>query len=255
MAFQVKQRGKITYYYEGDEPVLSALVTEELPDGDLKIHFAGLTGGYSASGVLGLDNVAHMDPEIEVPLVFECWEKWLQDAGICRSLADVDFTEIHAFGCQPKSPNPLLDPQGFADEQQRLYTAYRTAYAKVFRDKCPDNGVPARFTVHVVDVPDKAASYEFYGTALYQRSDKEDPKVASAQALTGAMQEAMGEERQQTSGVEYLTTLIEQESASESGQPTRQAAQASVEVLKQLLQQVRQDDEMRQALIDFLQSE
>jgi len=34
----------------------------------------------------------------------------------------------------------------------------------------PDNGVPARFTVHLVDVPDKAASYEFYSVGLLQRS-------------------------------------------------------------------------------------
>jgi hypothetical protein len=32
------------------------------------------------------------------------------------------------------------------------------------------HGVPARFTVHIVDVPDTAASYEFYGTALLQRA-------------------------------------------------------------------------------------
>jgi hypothetical protein len=37
-------------------------------------------------------------------------------------------------------------------------------------DHLPDNGVPARFTVHVVDVPDTAASYEFSGTALLQRT-------------------------------------------------------------------------------------
>lgn len=246
MAFNVKQRGKITYYYEGEEPVLSALVTEELSDGDLKIHFAGLTGGYSASGVLGLDNVAHMDPEIEVPLVFECWEKWLQDAGICRSLADVDFTEIHAFGCQPKSPNPLLDPQGFADEQQRLYTAYRQAYAKVFRDKCPDNGVPARFTVHVVDVPDKAASYEFYGTAIYQRSNQAEPQVAAAEAI---LESGMSEEQQMAANVESLTRMI---GSSRSGQSS---AALPLETLKQVLQEVRQDEEMRQALIEFLQSE
>ena len=48
MAFNVKKRGKLTYYYHGEHPVLSALVTEELPDGDLRISFAGLTGGYSA---------------------------------------------------------------------------------------------------------------------------------------------------------------------------------------------------------------
>lgn len=170
MSFIIKKRGKITYYYTGDQPVLSALVTEEQPDGDLKIYFSGLTGGYSAKGVLGLDELVTMDPAQEIPLVFRCWEKWLQDAGICASIADVDFIEIHAFGCQPKSPNPLLDPEGFAQEQQRLYREYRKAYAKFFAENCPDNGVPARFTVHVVDVPDKAASYEFYGTALYQQA-------------------------------------------------------------------------------------
>lgn len=170
MAFQVKRRGKLTYYYEGDEPVLSALVTEEQPDGDLKIHFAGLTGGYSAKSVLGLDELVTMDPDREIPLVFQCWEKWLRDAGICEKLADVDFIEIHAFGCQPKSPSPLVDPEGYAAEQERLKTAYRRAYGKYFREHCPDNGVPSRFTVQVVDVPDRAASYEFYGVALLQRS-------------------------------------------------------------------------------------
>jgi hypothetical protein len=174
MAFNVKKRGKLTYYYEGDKPVLSALVTEELADGDLKISFAGLTGGYSAKGVLGLDELVTMDPRREVPLVFQCWEKWLVDAGIAGSLKDVDFIEMHAFGCQPKSPNPLLDPAGFAAEQQRLYTEYREAYGSYFADNLPDNGVPARFTVHVVDVPDKAASYEFFATALLQRSLQKD---------------------------------------------------------------------------------
>src|SRR5438552_16503129 len=93
MAFNVKKRGKITYYYTGERPVLSALVTEELPDGDLKIYFAGLTGGHSATGVLGLDSVTHMDPEKEIPLVFGSWEKWLQEAGICDSLQSIDFLE------------------------------------------------------------------------------------------------------------------------------------------------------------------
>ena len=115
MTFTVKRRGKVTYYFEGERPVLSALVTEEQPDGDLKIYFSGLTGGYSAKSVLGLDELVSMDPRREVPLVFRCWEKWLRDAGICESLADVDFL------------------------------------------------------VHVVDVPDQAASYEFYATALLQR--------------------------------------------------------------------------------------
>ena len=170
MPFNVKKRGKLTYYYEGEHPVLSALVTEELPDGDLKICFAGLTGGYSAKGVLGLDELVSMDPHREIPLVFQCWEKWLVDAGICDSLREVDFIEIHAFGCQPKSPNPLVDPLGYVAEQDRLRKAYAEAYRAYFRDNLPDNGVPARFTVHLTDVPDKAASYEFYGTALYQRA-------------------------------------------------------------------------------------
>ncbi len=170
MAFNVLKRGKLTYYYEGEEPVLSSLVVEELPDGDLRICFAGLTGGYSATGVLGLDSVTFMDPEKEIPLVFDCWEKWLRDAGICDSIAQVDFIEIHAFGCQPKAPNPIVDPAGYVAEQERLRTAYREAYGKFFRERCPGNGLPARFTVHVVDVPDQAASYEFYGVGLYQKA-------------------------------------------------------------------------------------
>ena len=48
MAFNVKQRGRLTYYYNGEHPTLSALVTEALDNGDLKIYFAGLTGGHSA---------------------------------------------------------------------------------------------------------------------------------------------------------------------------------------------------------------
>ena len=36
MAFTVKKRGKLTYYSQGERPVLSSLVTEELPDGDLE---------------------------------------------------------------------------------------------------------------------------------------------------------------------------------------------------------------------------
>ena len=170
MPFKIKKRGKVTYYYSGDEPVLSALVTEAQPDGDLKIYFAGLTGGYSAKAVLGLDTLAYMEPEQEIPLVFQCWEKWLQDAGICQRLAEVDFLEIHAFGCQPKAPSPLVDPEGYVKEWDRLREAYRKAYAGYFKTNCPDNGVPARFTVHVVDVPDRAASYEFYGVALYQKA-------------------------------------------------------------------------------------
>ena len=170
MAFNVRKRGKLTYYYNGEHPVLSALVTEEQADGDLKIHFAGLTGGYSAKGVLELDELVTMDPHREIPLVFQCWEKWLREAGICDSLKCIDFIEVHAFGCQPKSPNPLVDPLGYAAEQDRLRKAYAEAYQAFFRDYLPENGVPARFTVHLMDVPDKAASYEFYSVGLYQKA-------------------------------------------------------------------------------------
>src|SRR5215212_4249224 len=170
VAFNVKKRGKLTYYSQGERPVLSALVTEELADGDLKIHFAGLTGGYSAKGVLNLDELVTMDPHREIPLVFQCWELWLQQAGICQSLRDIDFIEVHAFGCQPKSPNPLVDPIGYVEEQDRLKKAYAEAYSSYFAEQLPDNGVPARFTVHLVDVPDKAASYEFYSVGLFQKS-------------------------------------------------------------------------------------
>ena len=170
MAFKIKRRGKVTYYYEGDAPVLSNLVVEEQPDGDLKLYFAGLTGGHSATHVLGLDHVNTMDPDREIPLVFACWEQWLREAGICESLAQIDFLEVHAFGAQPKSPNPFADPLGYAQEQDRLRQAYARAYAGFFRERCPDNGLPARFTVHLIDFPDKAASYEFYSTALYQRA-------------------------------------------------------------------------------------
>jgi hypothetical protein len=170
MPFNVKKRGKLTYYYEGERPVLSAMVTEEQPGGDLKIYFSGLTGGYSAKGILKLADLVTMDPTKEIPLVFQCWEHWLQEAGVCQSLKDVDFIEVHAFGCQPKSPNPLVDPVGYAAEQDRLRQAYAEAYRGFFASYLPDHGLPARFTVHLVDVPDKAASYEFYSTALYQKT-------------------------------------------------------------------------------------
>ena len=111
-----------------------------------------------------------MDPEREIPLVFECWQKWVREAGICQSLAELDFIEMHVFGCQPKSPNPLVDPLGYAKEIDRLRAAYFKAYRAWWTTHCPDNGLPCRFTVHVVDVPDRAASYEFYSVALLQKS-------------------------------------------------------------------------------------
>ena len=111
MAFNVKERGRATYYYGGDAPTLSALVTEKLDGGDLKIYFAGITGGHSAKGVLNRDELVTMSPKIEVELVFRCWEKWLQEAEICDTIAKIDFLEVHAFASQPKAPDPRLDPE------------------------------------------------------------------------------------------------------------------------------------------------
>ena len=127
--FDVKRRGKLTYYTSKGEksPVLAALVTERQPDGDLKIYLSGLTGGFSAYNTLGLCELAVMDPEREVPLVFRSWERWLQLAGICDSITDIDFIEMHAFAAQPKSPSPLVDPNGYAAEVARLRAAYSSA--------------------------------------------------------------------------------------------------------------------------------
>ena len=51
----------------------------------------------------------------------------MQDAGICKSLRQLDFIEVHAFGCQPKSPSPFVDSVGYAEEQERLRKAYAEA--------------------------------------------------------------------------------------------------------------------------------
>ena len=91
MAFNVKKRGKLTYYFRGEAPVFSHLVTEELPDGDLKVYFAGLTGGHSATRALGLSETAFMDPAQEIPLVFASWSAWLREAQICESVARLGF--------------------------------------------------------------------------------------------------------------------------------------------------------------------
>ena len=168
MAFKVKKRGRVTYYYGGDRPTLSALVTEDLGGGDLKIYFAGLTGGYSAKGVLGLDELVRMEPAKEVEMVFRCWEKWLQEAEICDSISKIDFVEMHAFGAQPKDINPMAEPLKYHEEQQRIYKDYAQAYSSFFADHMSETGVPSRFTVHLIDFPDKAASYEFYSVGLYQ---------------------------------------------------------------------------------------
>ncbi len=169
MAFNVRKRGKLTYYSEGDAPVLSALVTEREADGDLRIYFAGQGGGHFARNTLGRTELVTMDPDREIPLVFQCWELWLREAGICQSIRDVDFIEMNVFGAHPKQPNPMLDPLGYKEECDRLRQAYARAYRNWWAQNCPDHGLPCRFTVHVVDLPDSAASYAFYSVGLLQQ--------------------------------------------------------------------------------------
>ena len=108
--FEVRRRGKVTYYTQPGG-IISSLVTRADSDGDLTIHFAGLTGGTSISDreYLGYsDDLARMDPEKEIPRVFDCWGHWLKEAGLCESLADVELIEMQVFGCQPKDGTQCL---------------------------------------------------------------------------------------------------------------------------------------------------
>ena len=171
MPFNVKKRGKLTYYFEGDRPVLSSLVTEELPDGDLKISFAGLTGGYSAKSILGLDELVTMDPRARNPAGLRLLGEVAAGRGHLRVAAR---RRLHR---DPRLRLPAEEPAPAGRSGRLRRGAGAAAPAPTPRPTpatspthLPDNGVPARFTVHVVDVPDTAASYEFYGTALLQRS-------------------------------------------------------------------------------------
>lgn len=80
-----------------------------------------MTGGTAATNILGVE-LARMDPEREIPRVFDVWEMYVREAGICQSLADLDFLEVHSFGGAPKQPDPRTDPQGYIEEKQRIRT-------------------------------------------------------------------------------------------------------------------------------------
>lgn len=170
MDWVVKRRGRVTYYTKPTNRSFSDLVVEEQLNGDLKIHFVGMTGALAATHELGLDEVAEMDPEREIPRIFATWELYLREAGLCQSLAELDFLEVHSFGAAPKSPSPLADPAGYAQAKQRVRQAYGKAYADYWATHLPDNGLPARFTVYLEELPDAKASYEFGATALLQRA-------------------------------------------------------------------------------------
>jgi hypothetical protein len=129
-----------------------------------------MTGALAATNELHLDEVAEMDPNKEIPRIFDTWEMYLREAGICQSLTELDFLEVHSFGAAPKSPSPSADPAGYAQAKQRIRQAYSQAYADYWSQRLPDNGLPVRFTVYLEELPDTKASYEFGATALLQRS-------------------------------------------------------------------------------------
>ncbi|NQU04369.1 MAG: hypothetical protein HQ589_09510 [Syntrophaceae bacterium] len=154
-----KQRGRVTYYTAEGNKAFSSLVTENLDSGDLKIYFAGVTGS----------GAEDHGPGGEIPVCFERFENALKEAGICQSLSEVDFLEIHAFGAPPKSPNPFRDPLGYAEAQKKNRDAYTDAYNKYWAEHMPHNGLPVRFTVYLESLPNKKASYEVSGTAILQK--------------------------------------------------------------------------------------
>ena len=56
--WEIKKRGRVTYYRKKSNELFSDLVVEELDNGDLKIRFVGMTGAIAASRELGLDEIA-----------------------------------------------------------------------------------------------------------------------------------------------------------------------------------------------------
>jgi hypothetical protein len=175
MDWKITKRGRVTYYTKKTNPLFSDLVVEELDNGDLKIRFVGMTGAHAGTRELGLEDVARMDPAREIPRLFDTWAMYVREAGICESLAELDFLEVHSFGAAPKEPSPITDPAGYAAEKKRIRQAYSEAYAAYWRENMPESGLPVRFTVYLEELPDSGASYEMGATALYQRSLKESP--------------------------------------------------------------------------------
>ncbi len=66
MDWNITKRGRVTYYRKPTNNVFSDLVVEELDNGDLKIHFVGMTGAHAATKELGLDDMAEMEPLREI---------------------------------------------------------------------------------------------------------------------------------------------------------------------------------------------
>ena len=149
MDWEIKKRGRVTYYRKKSNTVFSDLVVEELETGDLKIRFVGMTGARAATNELDLDDLASMDPTREIPRIFDTWHMCMKESGICDSLEDLDFLEVHSFGAAHKTPNPIVDPEGYTGEEKGIRQAYHQAYSKVLAGQsaeqwstCPLHGIP-----------------------------------------------------------------------------------------------------------------
>jgi len=150
------------------------------PDGDLRICFAGLTGGYSATGVLGL---GYRPPRMETrdrksPLVFRSWELLVcSRRELCQTIAEVDFIEIHAFGLSAENrPIRWVDPGRLHQRESsacalalRPKGLSRLFQGNIAPDKRPSGAaftVPRRLTL-----PDQARILRvFMASALFQKS-------------------------------------------------------------------------------------
>ncbi|MDP6702877.1 MAG: hypothetical protein QGH25_24705, partial [Candidatus Latescibacteria bacterium] len=80
MNWEIKKRGRVTYYRKKTNDVFSDLVVEELDNGDLKIRFVGMTGAIAASNELEFEDIARMDPAREIPRIFDTWEMYVREA-------------------------------------------------------------------------------------------------------------------------------------------------------------------------------
>ena len=61
----------------------------------------------------------------------------LQKAELCQTIGKIEFIEIYAFGAQPTTPSPLLDPSGYPREQENVRAEFAKAYRNLFKEQCP----------------------------------------------------------------------------------------------------------------------
>ena len=102
MDWEIKKRGRVTYYRKKSNDVFSDLVVEELDNSDLKIRFVGMTGALAATNELGLHDVAKMNPEREIPLIFDTWEMYLQKRVFASHWPKSTFSKCTPLAQPPK---------------------------------------------------------------------------------------------------------------------------------------------------------